>query len=379
MRQTTAILLTVLAAVLFASWFFTYHEKVIRTEYVGYSGEARVNDFLAAEMLLRELGIDADSRSELVPSDWLPARYDTLVVHASEPFAFGTELNMLSGWVANGGHLVLLPPQRETEFAELVLDAFGFILEPVEIDDDEDQEEEPAPDGEDEEEDFDYILDLDSTYVRIRSHEDQATSATLSDEKGIVAARREWGEGYVTVVAGAWYFTNYNLQEDDHARLLMDIVAGYVDEGKTWFIYSTAFPSLWELIWRNAPFVVVGFVASLVLWLWSRAPKFGPPVGPDSLARRSILEHVRAAGNFAWRNRSAADLVASSTAAILHEAERRHPGLSRLAPQAQATQLARMTGMRDSYVFDAMFNQDHTSHREFTRLMKVLQRIRKNL
>lgn len=159
----------------------------------------------------------------------------------------------------------------------------------------------------------------------------------------------------------------------------MDIVAGYVKEGKTWFIYSTSFPSLWALIWRNGPFVVLGFGASLLLWLWSRAPKFGPSVAPDSLARRSILEHVRAAGNFAWRNRSAADLVASSTAAILHEAERRHPGISRLAPQAQAQQLARMTGMRDSYLFDALFNQDHTSHRDFTRLMKVLQRIRKNL
>jgi len=159
----------------------------------------------------------------------------------------------------------------------------------------------------------------------------------------------------------------------------MDIVAGYVKEGKTWFIYNTAFPSLWELIWKNGPFVVLGFAASLLLWLWSRATKFGPAVGPDSLARRSILEHVRAAGNFAWRNHSAADLVTSSTAAILHEAERRHPGIGHLAPQAQAQQLARMTGMHDSYVFDALFNQDHTSHRDFTRLMKVLQRIRKNL
>lgn len=374
-------LLLVLAGVLFASWFFTYHDKVTKTEYVGYSGEARVNDFLAAEMLLAELGLEADSRSELVPTKWLPERYDTLIVHASEPLSFGAELDMLAAWVLNGGHLVLLPPQRDTEFSDILHDYFGFTLERLEPEDLDGDEAADDTDGEDEDEDedFDYILDLDSAFVRIHPHDDVTTSATLSDDDGIVAARREWGEGFVTVVAHTWFFSNYNLGDYDHARLLMDIVAGYVEEGKTWFIYSTAFPSLWELIWRNGPFVVLGFAASVLLWLWSRAPKFGPATGPDSLARRSILEHVRAAGNFAWRNHSAADLVASSTAAILHEAERRHPGIGRLAPQAQARHLARMTGMRDSYVFDALFNQDHTRHREFTRLMKVLQRIRKNL
>jgi hypothetical protein len=378
MRQSTIILLLVLAGVLFGAWFFTYHEKVIKTEYIGYSGEARFNDFLAAEMLITELGLEADSRSELVPTEWMPGQYDTLMVHASESISFGAEFDMLASWVLNGGHLVLLPPQRDTELTDIILGYFGFSLEPRaagDADNDDGTEETKT----DEDETFDYLIDLDSTLVRIQPHDGITTSATLSADDGLIAARREWGDGYVTVVANAWYFSNYNLDEYDHARLLMDIVAGYVKEGKTWFIYNTDFPSLWELIWKNGPFVVLGFAASLLLWLWSRATKFGPAVGPDSLARRSILEHVRAAGNFAWRNHSAADLVTSSTAAILHEAERRHPGIGHLAPQAQAQQLARMTGMHDSYVFDALFNQDHTSHRDFTRLMKVLQRIRKNL
>jgi len=370
------ILLGVLASVLFASWFFTYHDKVTKTEYVGYSGEARYNNFLTAELLLTELGIEADSRSELVPTDWLPGQYDTLVVNASESLAFGEELSLITVWVSNGGHLVLLPPRRETEFSDFLLDQFGFTLRTIELGEDEDDDD---GDEETDDESVDYIIDLDSTFYRVEPYDETETSATLSDDDGIVVARREWGDGYVTVVANSWYFTNGNIDEYDHARLLLDIVAGFVEEGKTWFIYNTSFPSLWHVIWRSAPYVVAGFAACLVLWLWSRAPKFGPAEAPDLLARRSILEHIRAAGNFAWRNRSATDLVASSTAAILHEAEFRHPGISRLAPQAQARQLAKMTGMGDSYVFNALFNQDHTGHREFTRLMKTLQRIRKKL
>ncbi|MDH3622203.1 MAG: DUF4350 domain-containing protein [Gammaproteobacteria bacterium] len=382
MRQSTIVLLLLLAGVLYASWFFTNHDKVTRTQYVGYSGEARFNEFYAAENLLVELGLEADSRSDLTPSEWLPPYEDTIVVHAAEPLAVGEDLSQLLSWVSGGGHLVLLPPRRESEFADNLLEYFGFFLEEVEVDEyDEldDESEDDADDDEADEKEFDYLIALSSTFYRINAYDEDALSATLSDEKGNVLARRSWEEGFVTVVASRWYFSNNYLSDSDHARLLLDTVAGYVTPGKTWFIYNSAFPSLWEIIWTTAPYVVLGFATCLLLWLWSKAPTFGPAEGPESLARRSILEHVRAAGNFAWRNHSAAELVASSTAAIMHEAEFRHPGISRLALNAQARQIAKMTGLTVESVFDALNNQDHTRHREFTRLMKTLQRIRKNL
>lgn len=378
MRQSTIVLLLILAGVLFSAWFFSSHDKVTRDQYVGYSGEARFNEFFAAEKLLVELGLEADSRSDLTPGEWLPPYDDTIVVHVAEPLAVGENLSLILSWVSSGGHLVLLPPRRESEFADSLLAYFGISLEEVEID----VEDESETGGEDDavdEDDYDYFLDLDATFYRIAAQDEGALSATLSDDRGNVLVRRGWEDGFVTVVASSWYFSNGQLDESDHARLLLDVVAGYVAPGKTWFIYNSAFPSLWEVIWTTAPFVVIGLAACLILWLWSRAPTFGPAEGPESLARRSILEHVRAAGHFAWRHHNAAELVASSTAAIMHEAEFRHPGLGRLAMDAQARQIAKMTGLDVESVFDALHNQDHTSHREFTRLMKTLQRIRKNL
>ena len=378
MRQSTIVLLLILAGVLFSAWFFSSHDKVTREQYVGYSGEARFNEFFAAEKLLVELELEADSRSDLTPSEWLPPYEDTIVVHVAEPLAVGENLSLVLSWVSSGGHLVLLPPRRESEFADSLLAYFGFSLKEISID-----VEDPADtedEGDDvEEEEYDYFLALSSTYYRIDASDEDTLSATLSDEKGNVLVRRSWEDGFVTVVASPWYFSNGEIDDSDHARLLLDVVAGYVAPGKTWFIYNSAFPSLWEVIWTTAPFVVIGLAACLLLWLWSRAPTFGPAEGPESMARRSILEHVSAAGHFAWRHHNAAELVASSTAAILHEAEFRHPGISRLATDAQARQIAKMTGLDVESVFDALHNQDHTSHREFTRLMKTLQRIRKNL
>ena len=62
MRQSTIVLLLILAGVLFSAWFFSSHDKVTREQYVGYSGEARFNEFFAAEKLLVELELEAAER-----------------------------------------------------------------------------------------------------------------------------------------------------------------------------------------------------------------------------------------------------------------------------------------------------------------------------
>ena len=107
MRQTTVILLVILASTIFAAWFLKTHEQATRDEYMGYSGEARSNDFLAAEILLQELGIDADSRASFTPSAWLPEIDETIVSRLTESIAVVDESSALFLWVSNGGHLVL--------------------------------------------------------------------------------------------------------------------------------------------------------------------------------------------------------------------------------------------------------------------------------
>jgi hypothetical protein len=376
MRQSTVVLLVILAGALFAAWFLSTHEKVPRTEHTGFTGEARINQFLAAEMLLAEVGIESGSVNSFEPSSWLPSQEDTLILHASDPLAIGEERDLLVSWVSDGGHLVLLPPRGSSSFAEGLHDQFGFALVAREPDD-EDSTTKTNIDKTGE--DYDYTLDLDYTFRRLENTINDTLSASLSDDEGMIAARREWSGGYVTAFADARYFYNESIDELDHARLLLDTVDGLISPGKVWFVFDAAFPTLWQLIWDNASYVVIGLALALVLWLWSRMPAFGPAIAPESMERRSIMEHVRAAGNFAWRNRAVGDLVASSTAAIMHEAEFRHPGIGRLSLEKQSRWIARMTDMPVDVVFDALGNQHVLKHRDFTRLMKTLQQIRKKL
>ena len=124
---------------------------------------------------------------------------------------------------------------------------------------------------------------------------------------------------------------------------------------------------------------MISLAIVLVFWLWSIMPMFGPAIRPDAPVRRSIIEHIRAAGHFVWRNHGAGALAASSAAAIMHVAESRHPGISRLSVQGQARQIARMTGLPAQAILDVLANRDEPRHREFTHNMQSLQRIRKDL
>lgn len=368
---------------LFTAWFFLTHERVPDSSYTGYQGEARFNRFLAAEMLLTELGIEAESRAILEPSEWLPDYSDTILTRLSAPISVDDERVALQDWIAAGGHLIIMPPNNDTVLVENFLAEFGYEITQQSAP----EEEEKDGDGEnvddgsetDDEETFDYHLDLDYMSDRITILDDTTESTTLSDDLGIVAARRTWGSGFVTVVSSVRFFSNSRLEDEDHARLLLDVVAGYIEPGKVWFIYDASFAPLWLLIWNNAPFAVLGAAALLLIALWAAMPVFGPTIFSDKPVRRSIIEHIRAAGTFVWKQHGSKDLNDSAARAILHEAEGRHPGISRLSKTKQAQLIARLTGLDAQAVLDAISSGGESHMREFTQHMETLHKIRKEL
>lgn len=380
MRQTTVVLLCVLVATLFAAWFLKTHHKVVDEKYVGYSGEARFNEFLAAEIFLTEAGIEADSKPSLTPTDWLPAYNGIIISRASESIAIAEEQAVLFTWIDNGGHLVLLPPKENSRVVGEFFEYLGAALVEIEYEDEADDEEFATEEDADvEDEEYDYILALESTYERIELAPDEIFSTTLSDDEGNVAVRRRWGDGYITLIADDDYFLNSTLRDFDHARFLLDVVAGYIPPGKVWFVLDSAFPTLWELLWKNGSYIVIAAATTLFLWLWSVIPKFGPAIMSEQSTRRSILEHIAAAGHFIWRHHGTDSLANSSIEALIHDAETKHPGISRLSADNQARQLAHLSGMPAQRILDVLMSRSESRHREFTHNIQDLQKVRNRL
>ena len=365
---------------LFATWFYMTHEKVTSTRYVGYQGEARVNRFLAAELLLNEVGIDAESRSTLTPTDWLPDYSDTIVTRLSATVSIPIERAALETWVSYGGHLVLLPPSSDSVVVTEFLEQLGYGLYEVDYEIvSEDNEDVRTITDDNKDGSVDYALDLDYTRLRISVDDDYQQSATLSDDEGIVAARQRWGDGYVTLISNAYYFNNSYLEESDHARLLLDVVDGYIEPGKVWFIYDASFAPLWRVIWDNAPYVVIGSAALLFILIWAVFPGFGPKLLPEPPVRRSIVEHIQASGTFIWKQRGSTKLAKAASASVIHRAESRHPGIGRLPLAEQAKVIAGITDIDAQTIFDALrADYDHQS-REFTQQMATLHRIRNEI
>lgn len=386
MRPMTLGLLIVLAGLLLFSWFISTHERVREDVYVGYKGEAVYNRFLAAQLLLQSVDIEADSLPVVTPSTWLPQPSEALFTGLSPNIAVGTAVDEVLDWVDRGGHLILVPPSRDLGQVEELLEAIDLQLRRVERPDSEDDEsddsdttEDTADDSADvhvDGEEYDYIVNLRQTYFRIDAPDH---ASTLSDDLGAVAARVGWGNGHITLFASDVYFSNFGLTENDHARLFLDAVAGPVLSEKVWIVYGTAFPSLWELLWTKARYVVVATVLLLLLILWSTMPRFGPRIPDRASSRRSLLEHIAAAGQFTLAQRSSSRLLRSTVAAVLHSAERHHPGISRLPAQQQAKLIAHIAGRSPQDVLDALNCGEPQKHREFTQQIQTLQDLRKSL
>ena len=384
MRTLTAVLLGVLAATLFVAWFFTVHEKVERDVYVGFQGEARFNNHYAATLLLEELGAEVETRASLTPTEWLPDPSDTLYMRLSQPMTIGEQRAALLDWVSDGGHLVLLPPGESGEDVDSFLREFGLELVVPEVVYGEDAEgeaeekTEPEP-AEAVEYDDEYALAGYFSDAHIELTDTSLDANVVAYRGDTIVARREYGTGFLTLLADRNYFTNHNLNEKDNARLFADVIVGELESGKVWIVYSTVFAPLWRVIWNAVPYFVGTLAMLLVLWIWHAMPGFGPRIRTEGIERRSIIEHIRASGMFVWRRQGADNLYDSSTQALIHDADSKHPGLTRLSAEKQAESIARITGMPAAKVMDALSGLADARQRDFTNSMQKLQTIRKEL
>ena len=126
-------------------------------------------------------------------------------------------------------------------------------------------------------------------------------------------------------------------------------------------------------------YLVLSLVLAFIIWLWSRMPRFGPLLADSSGDRRSIGEHVSAAGRFVWQNNASSSLVEASVAAIVRKAERRHPGVGRLAREKQAIALGKLTEENPQDILQALMLDADDRPREFAQHIRLLQKIRNKL
>lgn len=203
---------------------------------------------------------------------------------------------------------------------------------------------------------------------------------SAGDKGESLALHLQHGMGQVTVLAHARPFRNRWIGERDHARWLSALVGEGREREVLWV--AAASQSFFGLLWRHGWMVVVTLAACLVFWMWRQMPRFGPLAEVELDPTRRFASHVGALGEFFWRMRRGAVLVAAAREAAWTLIRERHRSLddgSRKINDVLAEAIATRSGLPVKRVVAAFEMPAPASAHQFVPLMRDLQAIRRAL
>lgn len=338
------VLLVVLGVVL-------YTGEWIREELdTGYSTAAQEDDLLAIRRFLALRGVRTRSLEVVGVGMPLPPREGVLLFVASRLALDDASARALEAWVRAGGHLITVPAEPADEILygqrDTLLRGLGVTLAVPAASSPELAVPPPAGTTDDAADDpwfddgcqVDPVLwaRLDATRERLAlsvpgssrleiapSIAGRAASAgriLAEDGLGPFLYTAPLGRGRVTVAADPTPWSNTDVGCLDHAHLLWRLLGNAKD---VWTVTQADRPTLFALLLREGVPLLVASAALLALWLWFAGARFGPPVPSPVPARRERAEAVRAAGEYLWRQRAVADLLAGLRARVRATARRR--------------------------------------------------------
>lgn len=349
------------------------------------TGEAAYNSLYALKMALRAHGEQVSTWPNVASAmRHLQAR-DTLLVYDRPEAMSQAQAQHLVDWVRGGGHLLMPGPPGSGSPGPLA-SAFGLrVPKAPKADFDEEDADAVDPDGGCER------LSLDG---RAASKENRGT--WLCDErfvptldgyqlgagdetKGYRFARRGFGDGMVTVVELS-YLDNEGLRDPAARAMAYQVLAPSLGrKSHLQLVYSADVPSLFRLLVDHAWMVLLPLLLALVAWLAWRGQRFGPLQPVPEPRRRALLEHVRAAGEFAWKRQRASALHAAVLRLLQQRLQRRAPEIFALSGAAQEQALADATSLPVNRVREALRPQGLQHPATFTQSIATLLQMRSRL
>jgi hypothetical protein len=359
------------------AWWFTQNFGFSKERvHVGLSGEARVNPYFAARLLLERLGMRVHQTVEVSRPQALPPGA-TLMLAASRAELDPPTVDALLEWVESGGHLVVgVEDELERDWLLSVLEVRAQW--PQEDPDDEVRVQPPheasiedvaLPDGRT------FKARLDGGPVLVDQGEGRLWRHESQDGTRILALG--WGDGRVTLFSTLRLFDNRRLGKLDHAELLWGVL-GNSPSRELFLVRYLDTTSLPKWLWEHAPLALLAAGVFLLLWLWRVVPRFGPLVPGAGVDRRSLLEHIRAVGRFHADQRRQGRLLEVLRADCLELFGRVAPLARGLDGAARLREASRLTRINPRELVHAFSGAPATRH-DFSNMVRTLARFRRQL
>jgi hypothetical protein len=363
-----------------------------RDVWVGYSGAARSNDFLAGERLLERMGQRTSSIRGLPLGRQMPGRNDVILLPRRQTRITPGQAETLLEWVNQGGLLIAEGLTTESREAEETQDPIFRTVGARMVWRPERPSEglEPGKNATDpkafDEANRNVQVKIDGRSYRVRLGAwrellDSSGKAVHSakNESGIKLLQYDLGQGRVILCTELSCFANGNIAEEDHAGFLSALVLGWGPDNRTWIVYREEPPSLWAWLKDYAWMVMTALVLLIGTGIWSAASRFGPRIPDPHEGRRSLLEHLTACGRFQWAQRDGVSLLKAAREATLTKLHRVHPGWGHLEFRELCARLSEFSGLNEERIARALHKEVLTDPRDFTEAIQTLDLIRKQL
>lgn len=359
---------------------------------LGYSAEARRNDFLAAERFLARHRIETETTTGMKLLDDLPPVEEALLLSAPREALSERRRDALVEWVERGGLLLIVAHSKYDDVVEAsrdpLLDALGvFLLPPGRVEEEAGDGElvladeavaTPVDDAETEAGDLDEeavadapeniaeMLDallgmaecregeawLDRVDVGVDGREavvelwggntlavreDRLEEASFSEKAQVLSL--PVGAGQVVAMTSIDPFRNPRIACQDHAWLLWHVFEG---RPKVWMLHDPEVPSITDLALARFPLASTGGIALVLAACLAYSLRFELPVRGAAVPRREHLEHVEASVTFHYRKGGFARLWARLVEDLAARAPRdveKWGARAGLAPEAVADAL----------------------------------------
>jgi hypothetical protein len=368
MHRRALILVVVGAALGALGWWLTSNFGLTTHRvYVGYSGEARHNQYYAAALLLERMGKQVTRQAALNSVNQVP---DGVTIFLPFVYLNTHTVEALLAWAERGGHLVFSVDYTGNDSLLKVLGVRAVTPE---------RRTQPGPGPTPPERVL--LPDGRALHVHLSGSpvlvdEGPAAQWRTTGPEGDRVLAISHGNGRITVVSTSTPFNNYFLERADNAALLWYL---FQDEGPRVIIVSRL-SSVSLLAWLrdHATSVLAALAALIALWLWRVVPRFGPLQAPSVAQRRSLLEHLRAVGRFLADARQLGPLLQLVRADAQAEFQRAAPMSAALDGPGRLREASRLTGLRPRELMQAFAGSAATRH-EFFNAVRTLAAFRRRL
>lgn len=401
-RIAMTVLLVLLGAGLLGAWWLNTHERVARVQTLPPKGEPTYNPLYALKVALQRHGLKVQSRQRLdLPAMQLKPG-DTLVMLGDANALATGDANALLQWVRSGGHLVLPMLLQEISidadieqslYAQLGIEQ-GERGECIRLQTRDAARKRAAlpKDGKStakpkktvevdqvkNSDDIDFGKYFFCGSPRVKLEEDQAMVLRMRDDHGeAVVAWLPEGSGRVTIAADLDFLTNASLEDPVSTELAWRVLQPL--GGTAHLVYRTEMLPLWRIVLERGWMIWLPLLLASLGGLWAATQRFGPLLPSAESSRRSLLEHLQAAGEHVVRYRRSHLLHQQVLAAFNMRLQRRDPYAAALDGPARIAAIAAKTGMDPADVNNALLAPRPFDTTDLRQRILLLTRLRNRL